>query len=594
MMKASDWQVLGISPGSDERTIKRAYAVLLKKTNPEDDPAAFKVLRSAYESALAKSRRRAIPGLQDKEILASYEEDVFVSEALAPPPEAELSGIAEDSENFATYDHKIETEATISRDVTSFQVHEALKASLEKTVSGKATAFEAQAALEDLFSSPSMGELTTYADTEEWLIDLLEDNYPMSKVLINRSIDYFGWSKPQNQTGYSPGHRAALLKSQTIEVEEADAFIARVKSKKHKYHRAYLEASVDPETRSWFSRTWGLTRLKNVQAFFHEINIRFPAAFEHLNTNAVNWLFFRVNEVLPNFKYLRWFGIVVGIVVALNVIDQLSRNDGVFSSTAHMRSIVEKEPENVEVSRSLCLEAVDSSSVYASRASGAAVVEEAIRARGDCYHALALRPTSLVLRNQVAIGSLKSGDFQGAQESFESVLLISPLDPIALFGMGLTLKALGESQNEWLQFTNQALSLSQASYNFFEDSGFDLFDVPTTSTLPPPKSAPERPLPAIDVAPKKSRNVDQSLIDQAYQYYGFTNKTAEGKTVIECLARVTRVFSDCRVLSETPENQGMAEVLIHAVEQIVVEPATLRGVPIDNVPMKFSFELVRP
>ena len=49
------WNVLGLTPDADSRTIKRQYAALLKKTRPDDDPEGFQRLREAYESALERS-----------------------------------------------------------------------------------------------------------------------------------------------------------------------------------------------------------------------------------------------------------------------------------------------------------------------------------------------------------------------------------------------------------------------------------------------------------------------------------------------------------------------------------------------------------
>ncbi len=46
------WKILGIEGTSDQKTIKRAYLSLLKKTNPEEKPEEFMLLREAYENAL--------------------------------------------------------------------------------------------------------------------------------------------------------------------------------------------------------------------------------------------------------------------------------------------------------------------------------------------------------------------------------------------------------------------------------------------------------------------------------------------------------------------------------------------------------------
>ena len=46
------WKYLDLPADSDERTLKRQYARLLKVTRPDDDPVAFQRLREAYEQAL--------------------------------------------------------------------------------------------------------------------------------------------------------------------------------------------------------------------------------------------------------------------------------------------------------------------------------------------------------------------------------------------------------------------------------------------------------------------------------------------------------------------------------------------------------------
>lgn len=49
------WQTLGIEPFADKKTIKRAYARLLKLNRPDDDPQAFRTLHDAYKQALVYS-----------------------------------------------------------------------------------------------------------------------------------------------------------------------------------------------------------------------------------------------------------------------------------------------------------------------------------------------------------------------------------------------------------------------------------------------------------------------------------------------------------------------------------------------------------
>lgn len=51
----SHWKILGVEPGADKKTIKLAYAKLLKKTRPDDDPEGFTTLHKAYKAALANS-----------------------------------------------------------------------------------------------------------------------------------------------------------------------------------------------------------------------------------------------------------------------------------------------------------------------------------------------------------------------------------------------------------------------------------------------------------------------------------------------------------------------------------------------------------
>ena len=49
------WKILNIDPTDDKKSVKKAYAKLLRITQPEDDPENFQILRTAYEQAMVQA-----------------------------------------------------------------------------------------------------------------------------------------------------------------------------------------------------------------------------------------------------------------------------------------------------------------------------------------------------------------------------------------------------------------------------------------------------------------------------------------------------------------------------------------------------------
>jgi hypothetical protein len=81
-MFAEDWERLGLGPTRDLIAIKKAYAVRLRSTRPDDDAEAYQALRASYERAQYWARH-----VHDDDEAAGDVEDAAVEDA-APPTSA--------------------------------------------------------------------------------------------------------------------------------------------------------------------------------------------------------------------------------------------------------------------------------------------------------------------------------------------------------------------------------------------------------------------------------------------------------------------------------------------------------------------------
>jgi len=87
-----DWEQLGITPTRDVAAIKRAYAVRLRVTRPDDDAQAYQALREAYDRAQHWARH-VFDAAQDDEDEVEHADEVGERADAAHAP-AELHGPA--------------------------------------------------------------------------------------------------------------------------------------------------------------------------------------------------------------------------------------------------------------------------------------------------------------------------------------------------------------------------------------------------------------------------------------------------------------------------------------------------------------------
>ena len=181
-MRTSVWRELAISPSTDEREIRRAYARRLKIVHPEDDPEGFQALRAAFEQALNHARHAAW------EADNGWNDDDAVDEGLdapaAPLGENHAPPPATPSTEASPQDPALVAE--MARDRADRDEHQrrcdALSEALRQAAPDSETVLTALVAV---FRSPALGALDVHDSTEHWLDQLAAQRGPGFEVLLD-------------------------------------------------------------------------------------------------------------------------------------------------------------------------------------------------------------------------------------------------------------------------------------------------------------------------------------------------------------------------------------------------------------------------
>lgn len=195
------WAALDLAPTRDADAIRRAYAVRLKLTHPEDDAQGFQTLRAAYEQALAHAGARSgrtIDGAAQRAAARPPKPDPhaptrFDAPALEPDlrPLEDWDGPKPESE--AEPDRAPRAEPPPPAPPTPGQVHDSLLRDLWTCVVRGAEATDLIAAFNRVIASPAMDDLAVEARTEAQIADLIAHNAPNSDPLIEPAVQRFRW-----------------------------------------------------------------------------------------------------------------------------------------------------------------------------------------------------------------------------------------------------------------------------------------------------------------------------------------------------------------------------------------------------------------
>lgn len=609
---ASFWTVLGIEPTRDETAIRRAYARLLRTTNPEDNPDGFKALREAYETALNAVRNGWIPDEDDDE---SGDED----------PDAgaiEESDASAASEPF-TIGREEPTEEGGSPPLVIIQPsdapdeppapgdpeldqHEAARTALAEALRNAAPPEELRANLAAVLRAPAMDRLGVYSDTEGWLAWLIYNGQPASYALLDPVIDYFRLDRGPDVHGNISG--LVHMRNHVAQQGAAEAFIARVQKPGHEFHRAWLETSKPMQGRSALSRWWAGQRVGQVARFFHQIEQRTPMAAQALDADAVAWWRKRIGAkrrgFMANMGVLAWAGLILAAVIYSGV-DSYLRKSGDPSRATYERlrgldnpllavTPPTTKPQTVAViakpvrqrARQECLDAV--------LAVPSAGRHDAKAGPEACGEALTLMPESLQVMQAAGILALRTGDASSAYTHFAAILETSPDDPFAAYGLALAaLAEAPQAKPKDAALAAWALKTEPAVAEYFKGRG-----VSAPADLKPAEEAPVRlvapPNPVrFYSSPLKERtepDAAKRALDAATMYFGMTRSGA-GEVTMVCLIRASGRMEACRIAKETPMNAGLGEIVLKLADALRWDPEMAGDDPVDNVPLRYTFRI---
>lgn len=329
MTPRAAWKLLGV-PATAERTeIRRAYARLLKKTNPEDDSAAFQKLRHAYEFAMQEAGRREwwaaemarreaegeepLPDLPDDdadgaaveavEAHADESPGVVRLEPTPPPKPVTVEEIAQGRIDLNAADEappppppspdprpasevRIDPEPApaVPESVQALQQeHErACQRILELLERGPKHGSEAARALEALFRSPAMDSIDLHSRTEFWLSNLIVSGDSRIDPLIDPAVRYFGWES------HLVGGRSPL--GEQVLYRRYEAELLRQFSRRGSLHNpAFRTLTRKPTGWNWLRNRIKPGLPNDVARLLRLIRHDHPHMERHLDPEAVDW-----------------------------------------------------------------------------------------------------------------------------------------------------------------------------------------------------------------------------------------------------------------------------------------------------------------
>lgn len=298
---SNPWRVLGLKRGADRREVRRAYAVKLRVTNPEDDPDGFKRLREAYEAVLAQldhqERRAAMAGPDDVEDVADEPEQDEPEDA---DPETTAAPVIDE---FALAEQARRSEEIGSLEQRTQQLAQALAGDGPREDDAVERIFAA------MMREPAVERIDIRSGVEFWLADLMARTVPRSDAILTQAIAAFGW-----ESGHDRHRRHPAISAMLDRMDEW-RLLSAMKRREHPLHDAYMALTVPlPEWRMRLlaSNSGLLTKVRKLLAL---AEYEAPGIVHSFRPELVTWWRARLEQG-PPFQVGRLIPPAIGIGVA--------------------------------------------------------------------------------------------------------------------------------------------------------------------------------------------------------------------------------------------------------------------------------------
>jgi len=284
------WSVLGIEPTPDVVAIRRAYATVLKRTNPDDDPAGFARLRQAYEQALVHARIVAAAAAQRAAQTAAVTE--------VPAPVAREAGVVQVPEMPSAARGIAPVPPAVDQLRAAFL---ALKQAVTSTPPADPQTL--QTLLAACLNSSALQTLSVQLEFEPVMVQFLLQTLPVTQCLLDTVIERWKW-RERLRTRSGPGIAALLAHAENLRVLEQ----LRVASPR--VHRSLTR----PPRTWWF---WLEIVFLNLHESVREALGHFRSVSPGLfDTKALQWWtrFMTVPHVRPGMIRLTLIFTLIGVI----------------------------------------------------------------------------------------------------------------------------------------------------------------------------------------------------------------------------------------------------------------------------------------